>query len=170
MEEERMQDVDQTQRTAIAAQLELERRHKSGAHWFFWIAALSVINSSITLFGGGWSFIVGLGITQFVDAIAAAAAEEAGSEVGFTVHLIGFVISLVIAGVFVIFGVLARNRSTIAHVIGMVLYALDGLLFLLVGDLLSVAFHAFVFFCLLSGLKAGRELARQEAPVPAGSP
>ena len=40
----------------------------------------------------------------------------------------------------------------------MVLYALDGLLFLLVGDWISIAFHAFALVCIGKGYQALRSL------------
>ena len=40
---------------------------KRGASWFDWIAALSVINSAISLFSGTWYFVLGLGITEVID-------------------------------------------------------------------------------------------------------
>jgi hypothetical protein len=39
-----------------------------------------------------------------------------------------------------------------------VLYALDGLLFFIVKDYLSIGFHAFVLFFIFGGLKAGNQL------------
>lgn len=147
-----------------AAQREkLETQHKSGANWFFWIAGLSLVNSGVMLAGGQWGFIVGLGITQFADAVGAAVAEEVGAGIG--LRAVVFVFDAFVAGLFVLFGALARKRHAWAFVTGIVLYTLDGLLFLLVSDWLSVAFHAFVLFCLLGGLAAGRKLAALEPPV-----
>jgi len=130
--------------------LKTENQFKSGANWFYWIAALSVINSMIILFGGEMSFIIGLGITQIVDAVA----WELKNSEGINLDYLFFMVSLVISGVFVIFGYFARKRMTSVFVTGMVLYALDGLIFLLVGDWLSIGFHVFVLFSLLNGLKA----------------
>lgn len=52
----------QAQVQAAVARVELQKRANSGAGWFFWIAGLSVVNSAISLLGGGWSFVLGLGI------------------------------------------------------------------------------------------------------------
>ena len=46
----------------------LERRVKSGANWFYWIAALSLVNSIIVMANGQWSFILGLGVTEIENA------------------------------------------------------------------------------------------------------
>lgn len=42
---------------------------KGGANWFYWIAGLSIINTLIIFFNGDVNFIVGLGLTQIIDAI-----------------------------------------------------------------------------------------------------
>jgi len=129
---------------ATAAQL------KSGASWFYWVAGLSLINSAVALSGTGWGFIVGLGITQIFDAI--------GQQFGTAGKAVVLVLDLIVAGVFVLFGVLSHKRHTWAFVLGMVLYALDGLIFLIAQDWLGLGFHAFVLFCLFRGVKACREL------------
>jgi len=142
------------QSAAIEERMKIESRARSGANWFFWIAALSVINSIMAMSGNDWGFIVGLGITQFIDAV--------GAELDASV--ITFVLSTSAAGTFVVFGVLANKRNSWAYVIGMVLYSLDGLLFLAVGDMLSVGFHVFVLFWMFQGYRANRALAESSAP------
>jgi len=151
------------ERNAATERDKLESQHKSGANWFYWIAGLSLVNSGVMLAGGQWGFIVGLGITQFADAVGAAIAEEVGAGIG--LRAVVFVFDAFVAGLFVLFGALARKRHAGAFVTGMALYTLDGLLFVLVGDWLSVAFHAFVLFCLFGGLAASRKLAAQARPA-----
>ena len=48
------------------AAAELMRQIKRGANSFYWIAALSVINSLVLQFGGSSYFAVGLAATLFV--------------------------------------------------------------------------------------------------------
>ena len=62
------------------SEAKLKSRHMGGATWFYWIAALSLINSVVILMGSEWSFIIGLGVTQFVDGVAANVAQQAGAE------------------------------------------------------------------------------------------
>lgn len=128
----------------------LELRLKSASSWFYTIAALSIVNSIITLFGGTWHFIFGLGVTSVADAFIL----HAGS----TGKAIGFVFTLLVAAVFVIFGVLARKRFHWVYITGMVAYALDGLISLLIGDWLGAGFHAFALFQLFGGVAASRQL------------
>jgi hypothetical protein len=150
--------VDDSSKAAVAELLRIQAQAKSGANWFYWIAALSVINSIMVLTGSGWSFIVGLGITQLVDGAAEALIEEGVSNA----RVVCFAINLIIAGVFVLFGAFANRKHLWAFVVGMLLYALDGLLFLLVMDYLSIGFHVFVLFSLYGGLKATNKLKQLE--------
>ena len=123
---------------------------RSGASWFYWIAGLSLINSLLSLAGTEWGFILGLGITQLFDGI--------GGALGPAGKLVAFAMNLITASVLIVFGVLAARRQTWAFVVGMALYAMDALLFLLVLDILGLAFHGVALFFLYRGLAACREL------------
>ena len=125
---------------------------KSGGSWFYWIAGLSLINSISAFSGSSWRFIVGLGITQVFDGIA--------TKMGSSGKAIVLLLDLLVAGLFVLFGVFAVKGHGWAFIVGMVLFTLDGLLFLLFGDWIGVAFHAFVLYCLFRGFAGSRQLAR----------
>ncbi len=129
---------------ALVAQL------RGGASWFFWIAGLSLINSLAALTGSNWGFVLGLGVTQVIDAIA--------HQMGGAGPAVGFALDLAASGLFIGCGLLARKGLAWVFVVGMVFYGLDGLLFLLVGDWFGLAFHGFVLFCLFKGLQAARSL------------
>lgn len=139
----------------IEEKLTHENQLKSGANWFFFIAVLSIINSIIVLGGGTFNFIVGLGVTQVLSAFALQAG-TAGKSVA-------FVLGIITAGIFALFGYLARQRQKWAFVVGMILYAFDGLLFVLVQDWLSIGFHVFALYCIYRGLAALGSLNRLEA-------
>jgi hypothetical protein len=123
-------------------------RVEKSANWFFWVAALSLINTAILLSGKQWAFIIGLGFTQLVDAVLGTF-----GPVGMAVALC---IDACVFGVFIVMGVFARRLHMWAFIVGLVLYGADGLIFLLVGDIPSIAFHAFVVFNLWTGVKALR--------------
>src|SRR4051812_34817825 len=57
---------------------ELFARGKNGAAWFYWIAALSVVNTIIVLAEGGRRFALGLVVTMISDATAAKAIKHGG--------------------------------------------------------------------------------------------
>lgn len=135
---------------AEAAKAALDKQLARGANWFYWIAGLSVVNSIAALAGVGGVFVIGLGITQVIDAIVL----EFGEDAGMKAKVIAFAFDLMIAAVVVLFGYLAKRRLRWAFVVGMILYALDGLLFVLVMDVFGLAFHAFALIGIYGGLKA----------------
>ena len=137
--------------TAPRSDRAAEAHLKSGASWFYWIAGLSLINSAIALSGSATRFIVGLGLTQVFDGFA----QGLGSSGGLAVAV---VLDLLIAVVFVFFGVFANKRHSWAFIVGMILYSLDGLIFLVFQEWLPLAFHVFALWCVFRGFKACREL------------
>jgi len=152
-----------------------EERAKSGAHWFYWVAALSLLTSVISLVGGGWAFFVSLGVTQIIDGLANALAARLGGSV----KIVALVFDVVAAGIFALLGYFASRRQTWAFVVGMALYVLDALLLLaivlLAGDLslqaiIITAFHAYVLWQIFNGYKACARLAESGGDLPPSPP
>ncbi|MGH7599621.1 MAG: ankyrin repeat domain-containing protein [bacterium] len=139
---------------SIAEKYGIEDPAASGAKWFFLIAGLSLVNSLIVLFGGNLYFLVGLGITQFIDGFAIGMVNESGAEFRTVANTIAFLFDVGIAGVFVAFGVFARKRQKWSFITGMCLYAFDGLLFLLFKEFLALGFHLFILWKLYDGLES----------------
>jgi hypothetical protein len=104
--------------------------------------------------GSEWGFIFGLGITQVFDGIGMSLAEQHGAVPKY----IAFALNCVIAVVYIVLGIFSSRRVTPVFIVGLVLYALDGLLCLLVGAWLNVAFHAFAGFYIFRGMQAGVQL------------
>jgi hypothetical protein len=135
--------------------LQLEQRMKSGANWFYWIAALSLVTSVISLAGGTWGFFISLGVTQLIDAVATGVASQWGW--GFKAVALAF--DLVAAGLFALIGYFGNQRKAGVLLAGMVLYALDALLFVVFFHLLALAFHAFALYSMYGGYRAAAALA-----------
>lgn len=153
-----------------------EMRAQSGARWFYLIAVLSLVTSVISLVGGGWAFFASLGITQIIDAVAV---QLLAPRIGAGVKLVAFVLDLLAAGLFALMGYLANKRQTWAFLAGMVLYALDALVFfgfvLLFGAfsvaaLLMAAFHAYVLWKIFDGYKASARLSASGGNPPPSPP
>ena len=139
----------------LSERTQLEQAAQSGARWFFWIAALTIITSVIALTGSSWHFIISLGVTQIFDGLAAATSEQGGS----LVKVIAFTLDAIAAGVFALLGVLAQKRYSWSFMVGMTLFGLDSLLFLLGRDWIGIAFHAYVLYALYRGFSAAQKLS-----------
>src|SRR4051812_38852045 len=116
---------------------------RSGASWFYWIAGLSLINSIVAFTGSSWHFLIGLGITQVIDGF--------GKSLGGSGGAVALLLDLLVAGIFILFGVFGHKRQVWAFIAGMVLFGLDTVFFILAQDWLGIAFHAFVLYCLFRG-------------------
>jgi hypothetical protein len=137
---------------------ELAQSYKNGSNWFYWIAGLTIITSLIAVGGGGIRFLLSLGVTQIIDGIAAGLSVEMGAGA----KAVALVLDLIVTGILVLFGYLANQKQIWAYLIGMVVFAFDGLLSLLVSDMISVLAHAVVLFFLIRGFMAGRDLLALE--------
>ncbi|HKQ97084.1 MAG TPA: hypothetical protein VJV75_04340 [Candidatus Polarisedimenticolia bacterium] len=141
-----------------ARRRELELQRRKGAGWFYWVAGLSVINSLILMIGGGLSFVVGLAVTQVMDAVAMATT-PGGVESG-SLPIWGFLIDLLIAGGVGLVGYFATKGHGSAFVVGMVLYALNGLVYLAFEEIMPFAFHLLALWFMWRGFAAHRELGK----------
>lgn len=133
---------------------QLNHRYQSAAKWFYWIAALTLITSVISLMGGGWRFFLSLGVTQVIDAFGAGLSQNFGNAT----KVIAIVLDIFVTAIFAGFGLLASKRQLWAYVLGMVVFLLDGLLSLAFFDILGILVHAYVLFVMFRGFQAGREL------------
>jgi hypothetical protein len=138
---------------------EAENAIRSSGNWFWWIAALSVVNSVATVLQLKYGMVLGLGLTQVFDAVVLLDENGTLNDASLGVHLVHAALVLGTAWLFVRIGVHARAQSVKAFKFGMAIYALDGLIFLVVGDWIGVGFHVFVLFFLWGGLGIARTLA-----------
>jgi hypothetical protein len=133
------------------ARYNLERQLKSSANWFYWIAALSMINWIASAFNMGYSFVIGLGVTQLIDAIAQSLMEDLGSSYITLLNIVSFVAILALAGIYAVFGYFGAKRGSWAFMIGIGFYVLDALLFVWAKDYLPLIFHAWALISLVRG-------------------
>ena len=152
---------DPAEQARFRKRMELIRRIKSGMNWFYWVAGLSIINTVIALTGGAANFFLGFGITQLVDSFITSTAQGA---------LVGAVIDLAFGGLYLLFGYLGQRSHRNWIMVGIALYALDGLIFLYYQVWLGVIFHAYVVYSLVRGLRAMDELGRMSPPAPPVEP
>src|SRR5262245_35412931 len=119
---------------------QLEAKFHGGANWFFWIAALSVINSLISLTEGGPQFVVGLGVTRVANEVATEVVKQNPAS-AMVAKGIAFAFTCLAAGFFAAIGAGSRKGWVWVFAIGIFFYTLDALPLLLYPDWLSIAFH-----------------------------
>ncbi|MDX2227973.1 MAG: DUF4339 domain-containing protein [Verrucomicrobiae bacterium] len=140
---------------------EIEGSITSGSSWFYWIAALSLINSLILFFGGNTHFVIGLGIMQIIDGLGIGMAEGGLPSARY----VCLFLDVVIAGGFVCFGIFGRSHFWV-YLTGVMFYVLDALIYLVVGEWMSFGFHVFALIFLIKGLASLREKNRILAAGP----
>ena len=141
----------------------LERRARSGARWFFWIAGFSLVNT-FTI-GHGGVFLVGLAMTAFIKGFAAGLGPQSDG--------VGTGLSVAVAALFGMFGYFASKGQSWGYLAGMVLYGLDAVLVAgmavlnaQTGIWLMAAFHVLVLVWIFRGWQASNQLkaASQNKP------
>jgi len=126
---------------AMVERFNLERRIRSGAGWFFFIGAFSLVNSIVVM----------LGITDIITAFS--------STLGSAGMAVGLGLDLLVLGLFAMFGIFARKKHSWSFIAGMVCYALDGGLLLLLGaQTMNLVFHGLGLFFMFTGLQANMKL------------
>ena len=140
---------------ALVAQSEPEVMR--GANWFWWIAALSLVNTAMIHSDSDRNFVIGLGFTLMVDVMFK------------SIKLLAFGIDAVALGVIVGLGFLSRKGHFWAFVTGIVLYSLDALIYLALQDWMSVGFHGLALFYMVRGAKR-LKAALREAATPSVEP
>ncbi len=152
----------------IKSQLKNESKFKNAIGWFYWIAGLSFLNSLLAAFNANFSFTIGLGITQFIDAVAILITKRLGTN-SHLLTIFSLIISLLFSGLFVLFGYLGNKRKKGAIITGAVIYILDGILALVLGLYLDGLFHALALVGIFSGLKM-LDGKKQDPSIPVIDP
>jgi hypothetical protein len=140
---------------ATLARIALVTRVRNGGRWFYWIAGLSAVNFVFFVLGSDTGFALGTAIDWFLQGILEELADPSMS----------WVAHVAVIALFGFLGVRATAGAQWAFIIGGLVYALDGLIFLMVGDWIGIVVHAIALFAIVSGTIAVRQLS--SAPQPA---
>jgi hypothetical protein len=135
---------EQSQTAIVAAKASFLTRISTGPACFYWIAALTLLNSIVVISGRSLHFAIGLGSTAGIDVKA--------KELGTIGAVLDLLISGTIAGIFALLGNLAGKRIRWAFLAGMVLYGIDGLICLAANDILGASLHAYTIFAISRGM------------------
>ena len=126
----------------------LVNRVRNGGRWFYWIAGLSAVNFVIFVLGSETGFALGTAIDWLLQGILEELADPS----------LGWVAHVVVIAFFAFLGLRATAGAQWAFIVGGLVYTLDGLIFLLVGDWLGIAVHAIALFAIVSATIAVRQL------------
>jgi hypothetical protein len=124
--------------------------------------------SIIIVFSTRPSFVVGLGVTQFMDITIHNLAVTLPNST-LLIHAIGLLLDLFLCSVFALCGYLAARGHRWAFISGMLLYGLDAILTLVSTDFFGFGFHLFFLWFLLNGLQAFNQL-KEILPDPDSNP
>lgn len=127
---------------------------KKGANWFYWKAVLTVLNGFIMLFGASWAFFLGATITQVFHGVADELSIENGTSSVTSAHGIVFVIALVCAGILSMLGHYAGKAKKWAFIVGLIIYAFDGVIYLLTGSIFGIIIHGIAIYMIIKGMLA----------------
>lgn len=144
--------------SASAEIQKLEGELKNQAGWMYWIAGTTVVNTFVILFEGNFNFLLGLAPTQIACGLALGMREEFGQNAFLGAALVAVVFTLVAAGIFIGLGYFGSKRHTWAFIVAMILYALDTLIFLALGEILSIILHGLALVFLFNGMNTSRKL------------
>jgi hypothetical protein len=134
----------------------LKQRVSKGGLWFLLMAGSAIANLISLWRGGGFPFDLDLGFTQFVAQFA--------ESFRFSVRdsLLG--VHGVVALVFLFLWHQAMSRRKEAFLAGMIIYAVDGVLLILVPDFFLIAVHGAALFMLYRGWRAVEQLSSWKEP------
>ena len=122
----------------------------SAARWFWWIAALSLVNTVMFHAGSTYNFVLGLGLTTLAD-------HQFASQ-----QAVGLAVSGAAIVFYFLIGLQAQREKLWAFVVGGAIYALDALIFVVYEDWTPVILHAVALFFITKGVIQLRERASVE--------
>ncbi|MGE5417423.1 MAG: hypothetical protein ACM3UZ_11865 [Acidobacteriota bacterium] len=126
---------------------ELEKEIINDANWFFGIAVLALISCWALVYKGDTTTAINLGITRLVN--------EFGGARG---PLFVLAVTALFSVIYICLGIVARKKSSLGFVIGLIVYSLDTVALIKYVDYLSLIFHMLVIFNLFWGLSACRSI------------
>lgn len=131
-------------------------RLKTGANCFYWIAAVSAINTVIFWSSQPIRFLDSLGVAQLINLFARGLMQQL-TKLAVIPEVAAIALNLLIALGLVALGIYAHKANKVVFIAGFALYTLDMLIVARNLDLLSVAFHILMLYGLYLGLRASLE-------------
>ena len=164
--ESQKEGISEKQLGLIQKKINFERVIQNSGNWFIFIAIFSMINTILFLLKISLTFVIGLGITQLIDAFTYVLSKDITPEIGLIIHIIGFVLDILFAWIFIGIALFVKKKNNWILITGIIIYALDGLLLLLFQEWIAVLFHAYALFFIWKGIQALNALKTLEMNGP----
>lgn len=119
-------------------------RVMSGADQFYWIAGLGTLSALLYGTNLAASFPLGVALTQLLTGLS--------RDMALPSRAVAALAVLAFLGVFLAAGYFGRKGEMWAFILGGAVYLADAVLFIILGDWISVAVHAFFLYYILRGL------------------
>jgi len=137
-------------------QAEYAKPIRNGGNWFFWVAALSLINTIAVATGNDWGFALGLQLTYFIGLTS-----DLWGAHGNSIALVG---NLLLVGGFIWFGIAGYSRKYLPYFLGVFIYAGDTILSLLSLHVLTIGIHVWALYSMVKGLTAFMKTGERKWP------
>jgi hypothetical protein len=124
---------------------------QSAARWFWWIAAMSLVNTVMAHTGSDSSFVIGLAMTAFADGMSASA------------PITAFVLTGMFLAFYVLMGLFGVRGKAWAFYAGIAVYVVDALIYVYFDAWLCVGFHVYAIFWIAKGVLRLNELKAEPA-------
>ena len=142
----------QNENRELQKRAQLEQNARNGSNYFFWIAFFSIFNQVMDKLSATRRFVFGLGTPQYIDRLLE------GSNPSLIWGMI-----IVLAIIFVLFGIFARRRNIPIYILGIIFYLADMVLSILAADIIGTVVHVVFTVLLVMGLIATQKLQNQSA-------
>lgn len=101
-----------------------EQQNPNRFYWFYLVAVLSFVNSIFSILDYGSIYVIGLGISQFLDHLMVALKYYLPERINL-ITVVGMTVSFLFSLLFALFGYLGNKKNKTAVFIGLVLYLAD---------------------------------------------
>lgn len=135
----------ETMTIPIVEMMQLEKQHRDGANWFYWIAGLSLLSSILIIVGSSFISALTLGTTQMLTIFGIMIPELA---------VVSGLVCFVILGIAVLLGYLSRKGHRWAYMIGIIFFVLDTLVLIFLfdsPDIIGTLFHCLILYYMIRG-------------------
>ncbi len=138
---------------------QVRERITRGANWILWIVGISVVNTVMILFGSDSFFNLGLGATFIVDLLFKHVIQDSENHARLILQGMNIGIDGVVYAIFLgLWHLTVRRFAKWGLITAMILFTLDSLIFVGVGEWIPVAIHAVALFSMSGALIAFKDV------------